>query len=160
MKSAILNENIEYLSEPINKMLETGFFIQPTYYKSHLVTPIQIQKIARKVAAEQKRPFVEVWLNSTSGKHIWNTSDNKMVWIPHPETWMSAVLSFPRRKYTSPLITPLSLPVGDRYDSDVTSNHQKTYWCFTVRNQTIWSEYYEATQTRPEMRKALRLPPL
>lgn len=156
--SAILTKNIDALTKPIMQMLETGFYSGQEGYEKDVITVVQIDRIARAVAQEHKRPFVQAYGSITYGEYK-RDQNGGIIWVEHDAPkWNHVKLSIPKRKYLSVLVNPLELIGNNR--TDIILDHIATYWSYRIYNREIWEEYYKATQTRPEMRAALRLPPL
>ena len=129
-----------------------------------MISTVQIRKVARDVAKEMKRPFVQGGEYFSNGTHK-RDADGKYEWIPYSTPqWSKAYITVPRRGYLCPIITPLELSAVSVYRSTgsnhIISRHGSTYWQFDIMSREIWTDYYQALQTRPEMRKALKLPPL
>ena len=156
--STILTKNIDALTKPIMQMLETGFYSGQEGYEKDVITVVQIDRIARAVAQEHKRPFVQAYGSITYGGYEID-QNGEPLWVEHDAPkWNHVKLSIPKRKYLSVLVNPLELIGNNR--TDIILDHIATYWSYRIYNREIWEEYYKATQTRPEMRAALRLPPL
>ncbi len=140
------------LRDPIIKFVETGVFFMPDWVDydakfSELVTPIQIRKIARKCAKELKRPFL---IANVEYKHTIDAKTNRYGRV-EPHEFLRARLKIPKMKYTMPLVHPLMLAGAELAGRQ---------WTFSFRDETFFNNYLTMIQTRPEMRAALRLPPL
>lgn len=164
-QSKVFAQAMARIEKPILDMLENGFFMPPDNFwdGEKGVTGTQIRKLARKVAAEMKRPFV--WA-SKNFHRTWDDAAGEY----GPQVFRFGYLSIPKRRYTSPLVAPLQLaavpfaghwrmertPQGNTIQHD----HQATYWNYYFTDEAAFDEYLVTMRTRPEMRAALRLPPL
>lgn len=153
-----------FIQKPIDDMIATGLFHEPAW-EDQMVSTVQIRKVARDVAKELKRPFVQGGEYFSNGTHK-RDADGKYEWIAYDTPqWSKAYITIPKRAYLCPLIAPLELSAVSHYKvgsipSIIISRHASTYWHYDIMSHEIWTDYYEALQTRPEMRKALKLPPL
>ena len=159
-----LSAAFAFIQKPIDDMIATGLFHEPKS-EDGMITGPQIRKVARDVAKEMKRPFVQGGEYFSNGTHV-RDADGKFQWRAYDTPqWSKAYIIVPRRAYLCPLIAPLELSAVSVYrigntPATIISRHGHTYWQFDIMSREIWTDYYEALQTRPEMRKALRLPPL
>lgn len=153
-----------FIQKPIDAMLETGLFDEPQW-DDGMVSTVQIRKVARDVAKEMKRPFIQGGVHFSTGTHFRDPSTNKYEWRPYPKpVWSKAYITIPRRKYLSVISTPLELgAIVDRkatVGTKIMSRHGATYWHYDIMDQEIWNDYYTALQTNPAFRKAMKLPAL
>jgi hypothetical protein len=152
-----------FIQKPIDDMIATGLFHEPVW-EDQMISTVQIRKVARDVAKELKRPFIQGGEYFSHGTHK-RDADGKYEWTAYSTPqWSKAYITVPKRGYLCPIITPLELSAVSVYRSTgsnhIISRHGSTYWQFDIMSREIWTDYYQALQTRPEMRKALKLPPL
>lgn len=158
-----LTRTLEFLQKPIDAMLATGLFEEPNW-KDAPISPIQIRKVARTVAREQKRPFILGGESFANGSHS-RGANNEWVYTKYDAPkWEHAYLTVPKKQYLMPLVSPLTLASVDEFEAygkapvpPVTHRHGKTYWSFKINDRTFWNEYLQALTTRPEMRQAMKL---
>jgi hypothetical protein len=153
-----------HIQKPIDDMLETGLFLEPQY-EGGMVTAPQIRKVARDVAKEMKRPFIQGGEQFSTGTHIQDAANGRYKWQRYPKPlWSKAYITIPKRKYLSVLINPLELGAIAERNATVTtkimSRHDATYWHYDIMDREIWNDYYTALQTNPAFRKAMKLPTL
>ncbi len=137
-KTDYLGAAIENLEAPIKAFLETGLFFTPSW-RSSVITPVQVRKVARKVAAQHKRPFIvlEEWTNSYG-------------------TFAGAIFRMPKSQYLVGHIAPLLLAEGQ----DCRPNHGESYFCYRIGHADLWAKMKQVWLTDPDMRKARRVPSL
>lgn len=121
------------LRQAAHEMLTTG--VLHLKEMPHVPEPT-FRKIMRAVAREHKRPFVYMQNNT---------------------------VTLPKQKRLSCLVVPWTLvakPWVWRPDADwsVMILNQPSLWRLRFRTKEFYMEWFEATQTREEMRAALRLP--
>jgi hypothetical protein len=121
------------LRQAAHEMLTTG--VLHLKEMPHVPEPT-FRKIMRLVAREHKRPFVFM---------------------------QNYTVTMPKQKRLSCLVVPWTLiasPWAWRSDGDwrVMLLDQPTLWTLRFRTKEFYMEWFEATQTRAEMREALKLP--
>ena len=121
------------MREIAHKMLTTG--ICELRSIPHIPDPT-LRKIMRLIAKEHKRPFIV-------------------------KQWDAIVM--PKQKRLSCLVapwllvaTPIKYPLPD--DWTFIEHQYETMWGLRFRTNELYMEWFNATQTRPEMREALKLP--
>lgn len=129
-------------ADSLNTLTLKGYYLVPNTYNISTI-PYNIStipygtfhKIMRLCARDMGRPFVKIEIHKS------------YAWI-----------SFPRRKYLSPIANVLSIVESNQWGAPVYGYHERTNWCFKFNDMTLFNEFFEQLHTRPEFRKALKLP--
>lgn len=150
--SAILGNALASVHGPIMQFVETGIYSNPDYDDQygdydHRISNNQVRRVARFVAKELKRPFIEM-----TPVYYTRTYHGRKYTV-HEPMFRSARVFMPKRKYLMPLVTPLLLAEGS---VQVLSSEMATLWNFRITDEDMWKEY-RAAMDRPEMRKARKL---
>ena len=163
-----LAEVTRHFQEPIERMLETGIFIEPMYMIGG-VPGVTIRKVARRVCGEFKRPFIwmeeyrEYWTNvcDSNGNYLGNHRN------PNPP-WLYSFISIPKQKRTFPIASPLLLATSGqdsvRRWSNLTPHPVEqvefaTKWAFRISSRTFLDEYLQTVFTDPDIRRAIGVDP-
>lgn len=117
----------------LNTLTLKGYYLVPNNHDT--IPYATLCKIMRWCAKEMGRPFVKISIHKS------------YAWI-----------SFPRRKYLSPIANVLSLVESKQRDAPVCGYHEISNWRFKFNDMTLFNEFLEQLHTRPEFRKALKLP--
>ena len=164
------------LDKAYQQWFDTGMFydndkLEPNgaynYDRSEFGVPnFIVRRIVRQVARELKRPFIPVSEYIELDGMTWKEAQD----IPRADRRFKVVttsIAFPRRKYLSPITTPLlmaahvhegKIPWSQRLNYPILAYIGKTYIGITFTNRDILDEYTAQMQTREEMRAALKLP--
>ena len=121
------------LVDSLNTITLKGYYLVPNNIST--IPYGTFRKMMRQCAKEMGRPFVKISIHKS------------YAWI-----------FFPRRKYLSPIANILSLAASTQPDAPIHGYHEQTNWCFKFNDMTLFNEFLEQLHTRPEFRKALRLP--
>lgn len=156
--SPLLDTAIAEFTRPIEEFLETGLFVAPIWTPDSIPFS-QVRRFARAVAKEQKRPFIEVDIQYKG--HRWISARQPI--DRSDEVWHAGIITIPKLRYLQLLHTPLRLAASNPSGAPIvrlTKSFNSAFERYAVRDKPLWDEYLHALRTRPEMRAALRLPPL
>lgn len=138
------------LDDVVDNIINNGYYRAPNYsnwgmsWRDIIIPEVTLRKFARRVAKENKRPFIQVW---TQWKYV-QGDDGFYTHVPN-----GIGIEIPKRKYTAPLIHPLEMAGFEKY-------HYQSLWQYRIEDMTFAEEYLSYFKTREEFRQALRLPPL
>lgn len=173
-----LTDALKSIEIPITQFIETGIYTNPFAMdeeqmpqevkdSSGFVSDTQTQRICRMVAKELKRPFII--MTPVIMNYEWRRVNGQYRRVDVNPTFRHTYIHMPKRKYLTPLVTPLLLAAGNNVggsyladkhpDIAVWAGREKTNWQFFIRSEQLWNEYREALD-RPEMRIARRMQPL
>lgn len=158
-----LAEVTRHFQEPIERMIETGIFIEPMYMIGG-VPGVTIRKVARRVCGELKRPFIYM----EEIRDYWMTTPgHSMVRNPNPP-WLYTFISIPKQKRTFPIASPLLLATSGQ-DSvrrwskstphPVEQVEFATKWAFRISDRAFLDEYLQTVFTDPDIRRAIGVDP-
>lgn len=150
-----LNGVKNLFEEAAEEFLTKGYYRVPDGYlwrhAAHVRDPIvpefTLRKFLRKVAKENKRPFVHVCPRGNYQRVDLGDGKCQVVFKPN-----GIVIEMPKRKFLAPLIHCLEAAGFSR-------RGYSTLFGYVVYDEEFAKQYLEFFQTRDEFRKALRLPP-
>lgn len=158
------NRAIDSVRLPLEHFLETGFwnpYACPGWTRNN-VSDVQVRRICRHVATENKRPFIQCYASMTLWEYVDDLANpfpngggyyKKRVEIPKPK-FSVGIISAPNRQHLAPLVAPLLLTEG----SAKVQNHSSTgLWQFYVHDEELWNSYYDFVLNDPACRKARKL---
>jgi len=132
------------LESLIKTLTLQGYYMEP---EGHKVVPYgTLSKIMRQCAKDMKRPFVHIKREYAYGIGGWNMSG------------MS--ITMPKLKYMSPIANVLMLAAKetDYMKDPIHTRYYTSLWYFRFNDLDLFLDFLEQLHTRPEFRKALRLP--
>lgn len=132
------------------EFLTKGYFYAPEEYsywsakydRDPIIPPMTVRKFVRRVAKENKRPFIRVW-----DYYARRLSKNK----GYEHVKHGICVEIPKRKYTAPLVHCLA-------SAGFSRTNEATLWTYTIDDPDFAKEYLSFFETREEFRKALKLP--
>lgn len=139
------------IDEVITNLKKRGYYSPPDYmkhgmtWKDEIIPEGALRRLARRVAKDMRRPFVQVY--DLYGYAKGDPDD--------PSTWQTRRdgirIEMPRRRYLAPLIHPLIV-------AGYESRGYKTLWNFYITDIEFADAYLAFFETREEFRAALKLP--
>lgn len=140
------------LDEVARTFLNKGYFSPPDVsqydmrLRDLLIPEPTLRKLARSLAREYKRPFIEI---DKHGKWTW----------PNPirpgdrPTWIQKGIRvfMPKQKQLAPLVIPL-------VQAGFQEGHFKSRFCYYVDDEEFASTYLQLFETSPVFRSILKLP--
>jgi len=162
--SKVFNRAIDSVRLPLERFMATGFYDPFTLngYEPEDIAAFQVRRACRKLAKEQKRPFIRCHVVETT--YQWDHNAAKWVKLAKPG-WEFGYVEVPKRKYLAPLVAPLLLAAPDEIvpqgtvlaKAPVIQVASKSLWIFHIRDYEFWTKYYDFILNNPDCRKARRL---
>jgi len=121
------------LSDLMDTLTLKGYYLVP--WKPCIIPPCSINRTMRQCAKDMGRPFVKI-------------SNNRNF----------ALMTIPKRKYLAPIANLLLLAASDTTGRAVVDRSEETNWRFLFNDMELFKSFLEQLHTRPELRKALKLP--
>ena len=148
----------------IDRMLETGVFIYDSipecYTREVTLSPVTVRKFARRIARDNKRPFIL----AEAERQYWDKNGR----VSNPQI-IRYRLVVPRLKKLASFYTPLLLTSEVKRYSDLQSFHKTNtpiyYWAYKTQIHAwflpdVFHEFIGNMLADPGVRVALNLPPL
>jgi hypothetical protein len=163
MESKIFERTLDSVRLPIQHFIDTGIFDLGVLGESNWnadISFVQVRRACRKVAAELKRPFIQMESYTRYIDHSYSTlpdgtTEYTSVKLDKPR-WVSATVTIPKRKYLVGHISPLTLAAGD-LGSACYARPTPSLWHFTITDYSLFKEYEKYILTDPACRKARKL---
>jgi hypothetical protein len=132
----------------LESLIETltlkGYYMEP---EEHKIVPYgTLSKVMRQCARDMKRPYVHI-----RREYSYKNGGYSM-------SGMS--ITMPKLKYLAPITNVLMLAAKetDYMRDPIHTRYYTSLWYFRFNNLDLFFDFLEQLHTRPEFRKALRLP--
>lgn len=168
MTSKTIAAAMASITEPLEYFLQHGIFdpslgmqrIDRVSYSTPKgeISDYNYRRIARTLAAEQRRPFIVAQPRFSS----WTWEQGKSprgVYIRkfHEPKWEQGYMEIPKRNYMRGHIHPFLL-MGEDPKRFSLSNKLETIWRVHVFDRELWNTVYELVRDDPDLRRARRVP--
>ena len=120
-------------ADSLNTLTLKGYYLVPDNIST--IPYGSFRRMMRLCAKDMGRPFVKI---SISNSYAW--------------------ISFPQRKYLAPIANVLSLAATSGRNDPIYAYHEISNWRFKFNDIELFNSFLEQLHTRPELRKALKLP--
>ena len=160
MESKIFTRALESVRAPVQHFIDTGIYDEGLLGETNWAVDIsfaQVRRVARKVAAELKRPFIQMheylayyeheYYPQSNGSNRFNTVKRDT------PRWVHTNVVVPKRKRLVDHITPLIL-ASEGPEPPCLDMSTPTLWKFCIQDHQLYKAYQHAIMTDPDLRRA------